>query len=66
MSLNGPALTNITKQIRMALDHNQIACGIFVDFQKAFDTVNHEILINKLHHHGIVKIVNYAAIPQGA
>jgi hypothetical protein len=49
----GHALINITEQIRMALDHNQIACGIFVDFQKAFDTVNHEILINKLHHYGI-------------
>ena len=47
------ALINITETIRSALDNNKTVYGIFVDLQKAFDTVNHEILIEKLQHYGI-------------
>ena len=47
------ALINITERIREAIDGKKVACGIFVDLQKAFDTVNHNILLSKLHRYGI-------------
>ena len=36
-----------------ALDDGNFACGIFVGLQKAFDTVDHNILWSKLNHYRI-------------
>ena len=52
------ALINITENIRKALDDGNIGCGVFVDFQKAFDTVDHQILLAKLNHYGICGVSN--------
>ena len=52
------ALIDITENIRKALDNKSFACGIFVDLQKAFDTVNHNILLKKLDYYGIRGTVN--------
>ena len=35
------------------MDENKFACAVFIDFQKAFDTVNHKILLQKLNYFGI-------------
>ena len=52
------ALINFTENIRQALDEGYIGCCIFVDLQKAFDTVDYEILLSKLDYYGIRGISN--------
>ena len=47
------ALLDITSKIQTACDKGIFDCGVYVDFKKAFDTVNHEFLLNKLNHYGI-------------
>lgn len=47
------ALVKVTENIKFSIDNNRLACGIFIDLQKAFDTVSHSILLGKLDHYGI-------------
>ena len=47
------ALVHITENIRKALDGGNIGCRVFVELQKAFDTVDHQVLLAKLNPYGI-------------
>ena len=40
-------------KITQALDDNQYAIGLFLDLSKAFDCINHKILLMKLDHYGV-------------
>ena len=46
-------IVEITDILKQAIDNNLFTCGVFLDFAKAFDTVNHSILLNKLEKYGI-------------
>ena len=47
------ALLSIVEKIRSSLDKKMYTCGVFIDLEKAFDTVNQKIILSKLNHYGI-------------
>ena len=47
------SLIEITEKIKESIDKGLYGCGIFIDLKKAFDTVNHNILLTKLEHYGV-------------
>ena len=62
------ALLCMIEQWKMSLDNNGLAAGIMMDLSKAFDTINHELLIAKLHAYGfnvdsLEKILDYLTDP---
>ena len=46
----------LIEKISEALDRGDCVIGVFLDFSKAFDTVDHKILLQKLEIHGIKNI----------
>ena len=47
------AIIELTDRITKAIDKGEYTLGIFLDLSKAFDTINHKILIEKLEHYSI-------------
>ena len=45
---------HLINRILVALNDRLLMGGIFCDLKKAFDCVDHEIVLTKLHQHGIV------------
>ena len=47
------ATIELVTKILQAIDNSEHTIGVFLDLAKAFDTVNHKILLKKLDHYGI-------------
>ena len=47
------AIVHFTEYIYDALNNKQSTINVFIDYSKAFDTINHDILIRKLDRYGV-------------
>ena len=50
------ATMDFLNTIAHSVDQGELAFGVFIDLSKAFDTINHELLLKKLEHYGIAGI----------
>jgi len=51
------ALIDVIDNIYCNLDNDDTVVGIFLDLQKAFDTVKHDILLYQMYNYGIVELL---------
>ena len=49
----GYALACLYDKISSAIENKEYTVGIFIDLSKAFDTVDHDVVISKLEHYGV-------------
>ena len=47
------AIISLTEHISSLFDKGEYVCGVFVDLEKVFDTVHHDILCDKIKAYGL-------------
>ncbi len=52
------AVLDFVNTITKAIDDNMYTMSIFMDLSKAFDTIDHGILLQKLYHYGFRGVSN--------
>ena len=48
------AILDIANDIQTNMNQRLLSFGVFIDLKKAFETVDHDILLDKFNHHGFV------------
>ena len=52
------AILDIANNMQTNMNQRLLSCGVFIDLKKAFETVDHDILLDKLNHYGFRGLIN--------